>query len=935
MLSSSLGKWEELRVSESENILPREGNQVLDVLRNYVDEDDGEAAKDIKDIAFCQVVMVVPLSIDKIDTNGPRFWDAGYEMAVGTALALRHLNEGDGSFVKEVEGLNERCNIRFTPKVVDTYQNAGITMSQIVRLTDESNSRHPCAFVGAFRSAVSGPSSIITSLQGYPQISGGSTSAQLDDKSQYPKFARTIPSDDGVAVAIIEHISTSLGLEHLAVININDAFGNSFVNGLKDAAAKTAPNMTIVQIPIDETQESIEQAIASLKQTKYRFVFCIAFSHLHNPIMIEASRMGVAGDGEHNWMFADPFAGVLSNIEFEKGSVLHKAYRGTGMLVSSAKAGPQFSPFSESMRALKNKDDFEYLNSIVPHFNETPYFDISGAFMDPIVYDYTMFVYDATILLGLAACGATTENLTMTGDTFYDRIVNFEAFEGVSGSVDLDPTTGTREPLSAFYTLSNYVEEERFDEETGKTMVKFQSVTTDMYSNGTWSSLLDYTFNDGTYNPPKGIPSPDTKENFIQPWIHVLVLTLCVSAMLLSTGLALWTWHFRRTRVVAASQPVFLLLICLGCFIMASAIIPLQFDHNVADIQGCTIACNAVAWQAFIGFGIIFSSIVCKTHRINLVMQNAARFTRIKVTVQETIKPGLALTCLNIILLSVMTAFQPMMYEIEILTRDEFDQAVETYSYCSWSKSIYYILPLVVLNMTSVIIAIVEAWKARQIATEFSESQYIFKALVTIMLVIFIGGPILFIARDNPNALAFVLSGIIFVGVCSILLLMFVPKILFHRESQRMKKRKKSRYSFSMSGSIQESMMFESEKLYHDETCSHYSGEKILTTKTQKELSEQVSILKKLLEQARKKNTTRCRHCAAEFYALKGSESYFTQEEVIDDHNMKISDLGKSENYSQGVDNTDKAASVSRTAMDSNYDSVLSIHDGSGSDEES
>lgn len=54
---------------------------------------------------------------------------------------------------------------------------------------------------------------------------------------------------------------------------------------------------------------------------------------------------------------------------------------------------------------------------------------------------------------------------------------------------------------------------------------------------------------------------------------------------------------------------------------MATAIIPLQFDKEIADTNGCTIACNATVWLAFIGFAIVFSSIVSKTHRINLLSQ--------------------------------------------------------------------------------------------------------------------------------------------------------------------------------------------------------------------------------------------------------------------------------------------------------------------------
>ena len=36
------------------------------------------------------------------------------EGALAVALAIQHLNTGDGSVIPEVQGLNEKCNVRFT-----------------------------------------------------------------------------------------------------------------------------------------------------------------------------------------------------------------------------------------------------------------------------------------------------------------------------------------------------------------------------------------------------------------------------------------------------------------------------------------------------------------------------------------------------------------------------------------------------------------------------------------------------------------------------------------------------------------------------------------------------------------------------------------------------------------------------------------------------
>jgi hypothetical protein len=42
------------------------------------------------------------------------------EDSLAVALAAKHLNTGDGSVVPEVEGLKDRCNVRFTTEYFDS-----------------------------------------------------------------------------------------------------------------------------------------------------------------------------------------------------------------------------------------------------------------------------------------------------------------------------------------------------------------------------------------------------------------------------------------------------------------------------------------------------------------------------------------------------------------------------------------------------------------------------------------------------------------------------------------------------------------------------------------------------------------------------------------------------------------------------------------------
>ena len=46
------------------------------------------------------------------------------QVGVATHLAVEHLNSGNGVIIPEVEGLNERCPIRFTTEMIDSKRSS-------------------------------------------------------------------------------------------------------------------------------------------------------------------------------------------------------------------------------------------------------------------------------------------------------------------------------------------------------------------------------------------------------------------------------------------------------------------------------------------------------------------------------------------------------------------------------------------------------------------------------------------------------------------------------------------------------------------------------------------------------------------------------------------------------------------------------------------
>jgi 7 transmembrane sweet-taste receptor of 3 GCPR/Receptor family ligand binding region len=634
---TSLPFYDNLRIQNATSFV-REENNNLDVLVSN-GTDDGNAEYGDRILAVCHLSFVEPFYVP--GDGGPS--RNGYESAAAVALAAHHLNVGDGSVVPELEGLNERCKVRFTTEFFDCGSSSGTAVlevsEQISRRGLNAGGRpRPGAFLGNGWSSISIPTSIVTGLHGFVQVSSGSTSADLDDKDLFPLFARTVPSDHGTAIPIIRYFWDVLNVRYLVVINTNDSFGNAFAEGLRLASEAHAPGMKIVQLPLDHESNAMGDVVTRLKESEYRYIFALVFTRaVHDDLLQEAYRQGVAGTGVHNWFFPDSFYDVsLEGRVVEKGSPLHLAYKGTGAITYSGGIPgiSRYDNFVNKMGELRNNQDLDYLKTVLPKFEgETPFL-FEDDFLNTIDIN-PPFAYEAAVLVGLSACEAANAGLELTGREHYDRLVQTR-FTGVMEDVVLIPDTGSRNPNATFFTVTNYVEQ---DAAADGDFVQFRGTVTDWYRDGQWTNIKAYILNDGTSNVPPDLPPVVVDMNYYSTGIRALVAAYCGIAILLSIGFASWTYAKRMTRVIRASQPFFLYLICVGTTILALSMIPLSLDHGVASVEGCTVACNAVVWLIALGSTIIFSALFTKTHRINKILRSSRRFRRIKVETRDVVMP--------------------------------------------------------------------------------------------------------------------------------------------------------------------------------------------------------------------------------------------------------------------------------------------------------
>lgn len=196
-----------------------------------------------------------------------------------------------------------------------------------------------------------------------------------------------------------------------------------------------------------------------------------------------------------------------------------------------------------------------------------------------------------------------------------------------------------------------------------------------------------------------------------------------------------------------------------------------------------------------------------------------------------------------------MTGLSPVQFELDIEGVDIYDRTVEMSGRCDLGAQLGYIIALATVNAGALCFTLFQAWQARNLSTEFAESHYIFKALLTVLLLMCVGVPVLIIASDNADAQLFVSSSIVFAFCIAVLLLMFVPKIRYEKAARAKPVRR-----ITVSGLNHASLGSQLSEDDDGETSSNTNlGEKILTTKTAEELSREVASLHKQLDAQQKR----------------------------------------------------------------------------------
>ena len=140
--------------------------------------------------------------------------------------------------------------------------------------------------------------------------------------------------------------------------------------------------------------------------------------------------------------------------------------------------------------------------------------------------------------------------------------------------------------------------------------------------------------------------------------------------------------------------------------------------------------------------------------------------------------PLVVLTGINLIVLLCWAVIAPLDYKrMEHDGTDPWNRVISTYGTCVSPENVMpvYVL-LVAINLGALIIANVQAYRARNIRTEYSESKYVAASVFVMAEAGVIAIPVLFLIDDQPRVKYVVGVLLVTVIAMAVLCFIFIPK---------------------------------------------------------------------------------------------------------------------------------------------------------------
>lgn len=378
------------------------------------------------------------------------------DTAAAALLAAEHIRSGNATVVgASVAGALAASPALDSLRILaaDSGGHGGIGTAAFVEQL-----RGRCAVVvGAALSAVSMPVAAVAASSDQALLSFGSTAMALSDKSIYPLFARTVPSDSGNVETALDVIDF-YGWAAFAVLAVNDAWGMGLSTSLRVEGEARGFRVTVATFdPV--SVGSIEGAVERLRSAGHRIIVLATHATAAERVFNAAADAGLAGDSVATV--------VWISIETAPDDML----AGAG---DPAALGPLLRGALHIEPSIPSGDALDNLLSVWPSLDPaSPAFDamaLPDNIFDTPPASLALYAYDAVWLAamgmhaayeaGAASGGGSSggEDAVASGAEVLAAMRSVDDLVGVTGSVALDEN-GDRRGGGVSHSISSVVDD--------------------------------------------------------------------------------------------------------------------------------------------------------------------------------------------------------------------------------------------------------------------------------------------------------------------------------------------------------------------------------------------------------------------------------------------------------------------------------------------
>ena len=296
--------------------------------------------------------------------------------------------------------------------------------------------------------------------------------------------------------------------------------------------------------------------------------------------------------------------------------------------------------------------------------------------------------------------------------------------------------------------------------------------------------------------------------NYIPASLTAIGTLFVVIQGVFSTSCIVWTKYFEKRAIVQASQPVFLMLIALGSFILVSSILPLGFqggyrflldpitheqsENRNPDIERLDAACMAWPWLYFLGFSLTYSSLFAKLWRIRALFKSGQAFKRKVVRPKDVAVIIIIMVGANIAMLLTWQLLSPLTWHRTVIQKSPLSSVGECKPNDKWGW--FLLMPPICLEVLLLIVALVVSYQVRKVPSSLAEKKWIAISICAIFEILLLSVPVLVISHNNTRAFYFVRVAVIFLQSFTVTSLIFLPKIYVLHFGEEARKKPEERF---------------------------------------------------------------------------------------------------------------------------------------------